>query len=330
MVCAFVAGIFNRDVQQARDVGMTHADSICAVVVTYHPTPMVLRELLSRLQPQVGKVLVVDNTPAGDLKVDTVLAQAIDGIDSIEVTRLGENLGIAAALNVGIESARRQAFDYVLLSDQDSRPDQAMVRSLITVYDELVNQGILVGCTCPAFVDLVAGQSVPFQIQEPGRFFYSSCPAEQAIPWVEVLTAITSGSLVPMNAIDAVGGMREDLFIDNVDTEWCHRARAAGFRLFGVGNARLEHRLGEGSFRVWYMRWRWFNDCSPPRMYYRVRNFLFLCRQSYVPLRWKIRTGWNWIGNVYAYCVYSPQRWQHLRWMAKGVVDAMRGRLGSI
>ena len=300
---------------------MTRADSICAVVVTYRPTPVVLRELLTRLRPQVGKILVVDNTPSSDSKVDTVLAQASDGMNSIEVTRLGENLGIAAALNVGIESARRHHFDYVLLSDQDSRPDQGMVRALTTAHDELVSQGILVGCTCPAFVDLVAGHSVPFQIQEPGRFFYSNCPTEQAIPWVEVLTTITSGSLVPINAIDAVGGMREDLFIDNVDTEWCHRARAGGFRLFGVGSAILEHRLGEGTFRVWYMRWRLFNDCSPHRMYYRVRNFLFLCGQSYVPLRWKIRTGWNWIGNVYAYCVYSPRvgntcaGWRKALWM---------------
>jgi rhamnosyltransferase len=124
--------------------------------------------------------------------------------------------------------------------------------------------------------------------------------------------------------------MREDLFIDHVDTEWCHRARAADLHLFGVGNARLEHRLGEGSFRVWYMRWRRFNDCSPQRMYYRVRNFLFLCGQSYVPFRWKIRASWNWIGNVYAYGMCSPQRWQHLRWMTKGALDALRGRLGHV
>lgn len=309
---------------------MAGADAICAIVVTYHPQPTVLRELLLRLRPQVGKVLIVDNTPASDANADEVLASAIANIDALDVVRLGKNLGIATALNAGIEHARAQSFDFVLLSDQDSHPDPAMVATLMAAYEALTDQGVRVGCTCPAFIDLVTGQSVPFQVQEPGRVFYSNCPAERAEPWAEILTAITSGSLVPMHAIDSVGGMRDDMFIDNVDTEWCHRARAKGWRLFGVGDARLEHRLGEGSFRVWYMKWRWFNDCSPPRMYYRVRNFLFLCRQSYVPLRWKIRAGWNWIGNVYAYCVYSPQRFQHLRWMAKGAFDGLRGKVGSL
>lgn len=309
---------------------MSRVQSICAVVVTYHPDPTHLRELLLRLQPQVGKLVIVDNTPSQDPRALSVLSEATSGIASCQVIRLEKNEGIALALNVGIEAARRDGFEFVLLSDQDSRPDTSMVGSLTAVHDELLAQKVPVGCVCPAFVDLVSNQSVPFQVQESNRIFYSSCPAERAVPWVEILTAITSGSLVPLSAIKIAGGMREDLFIDHVDTEWCHRARAAGLKLFGVGHARLEHRLGEGSFEVWYMKWRRFNDCSPPRMYFRIRNFLFLCRQSYVPLRWKVRAGWNWIGNVYAYCVYSPQRWQHLRFMVKGARDAMRGKLGNV
>lgn len=309
---------------------MLRADSICAVVVTYHPDATHLEELLLRLRPQVGKVLIVDNTPAEDPRTAATLVQAMAAVDSVELVLLGRNLGIAAALNIGIEAARKQQFEFVLLSDQDSRPDPAMVRTLMEAHESLSAQGIPVGCACPAFIDLVTHQSVPFQVQEPGRVFYSNCPSERAIPWVEILTAITSGSLVPLRALEVVGGMREDLFIDNVDTEWCHRARAKGLRLFGVGNARLEHRLGEGTFRVWYMKWRWYNDCSPTRMYFRVRNFLFLCGQPYVPMRWKIRAGWNWIGNVYAYCTYSPQRRQHLRYMIKGAFDAFRGKLGNV
>lgn len=309
---------------------MSGVDAICAVVVTYHPDPTHLRELLLRLRPQVGKLLVVDNTPASNQRTEGVLVEAGTGIDAFETIRLGRNLGIAAALNVGIESARKDGFEFVLLSDQDSRPHSAMVSDLLSVHERLAGQGVRIACICPGFFDLVTHQSVPFQIQEPGHLFYSNCPAGRAVPYVEILTAITSGSLVPLRALETVGGMREDLFIDNVDTEWCHRARAKGFHLFGVGNAVLEHRLGEGSFRVWYMRWRWFNDCSPQRMYYRVRNFLFLCGQPYVPLHWKIRAGWNWLGNVYAYCVYSPQRRQHARAMVKGVMDAMRGKLGAL
>ncbi|EQD74077.1 hypothetical protein B1B_02878, partial [mine drainage metagenome] len=46
--------------------------------------------------------------------------------------------------------------------------------------------------------------------------------------------------------------MREDFFIDNVDIEWSHRARAAGFSLFGVGAAVMFHSMGDQALRVWY------------------------------------------------------------------------------
>ena len=55
-------------------------------------------------------------------------------IDSgrLSVARLGENQGIAAALNIGVEEAIRGGARYVLLSDQDSLPDADMVERLIS------------------------------------------------------------------------------------------------------------------------------------------------------------------------------------------------------
>jgi len=66
---------------------------------------------------------------------------------------------------------------------------------------------------------------------------------------------LSSGSLVPLDVIDKVGGMEEELFIDQVDTEWCLRARSMGYRVFGAFGAILEHRLGEAHARAWFDRW---------------------------------------------------------------------------
>jgi GT2 family glycosyltransferase len=60
-----------------------------------------------------------------------------------------------------------------------------------------------------------------------------------------VFFTIASGSLIPAAALRRIGGMREAFFVDYVDFDFAFRLRAAGLRLVGVGDARLEHRLGE-------------------------------------------------------------------------------------
>ena len=159
-------------------------------------------------------------------------------------------------------------------------------------------------------------------------FFTVASQGNKAYPWVEVLTSITSGTLVPATAFRKAGLMLEELFIDDVDAEWGHRARYQGLHLFGTSHAVLHHRLGEGAFKVWYLRWRSFGGYSPLRLYYRFRNFIALCKMRHVPISWKIRAGWYWLGNAYAFIVFSPNKWANARAIATGIWHGLRGRMG--
>ena len=67
--------------------------------------------------------------------------------------------------------------------------------------------------------------------------------------------------------------MEEALFIDQVDTEWCLRARSMGYRVFGACGAILEHRLGEAYYRIWFGRWRQLPRHKPFRYYLRLTQF---------------------------------------------------------
>lgn len=42
---------------------------------------------------------------------------------------------------------------------------------------------------------------------------------------LEVSCVISSGMSVKKKTLDMVGGMKDELFIDYVDTEWCMRAK---------------------------------------------------------------------------------------------------------
>jgi rhamnosyltransferase len=216
-----------------------------AVVVTYLPEAERFQALLASLLAQVDQVLVVDNTPPGRGDAEYVVTAHPAYGEQLRIVRCGENVGIAAALNIGIGAAISENFDYVLLSDQDSLPDQDMAFHLKRVLEELERNGFNPACVMPCYADEVTQQRFGFQVQREGSLFYSVCNANEALPFIEVLSGITSGSLYPVAVFSAVGLMKEEYFIDHVDIEWFHRARARGFRLFGTSSAVLEHRLGE-------------------------------------------------------------------------------------
>lgn len=301
---------------------------VLAVVVAYLPEPIRFGELLGTLLRQVPAVLVVDNSPATHFDAEQVILAMPEHGAALRLVRCGENLGIAAAINVGIDAARVAGYELVLLNDQDSLPADDMVAHLLATFDALKAAGVTVGSVSPAYVDEVTGDWFGFQVMRPGKWFYSVAAAASADPWIEVLTSITSGTLVPIAVLDAVGVMREDYFIDDVDSEWCLRARARGFRLFGTVRAVMRHRLGDDSFALWYLRWRRFSSYRPLRLYYRFRNFVALCGEDHTPLAWKVRASWYWLGNIYAYLLFSPNRLTNARYIARGLYDGFRGRMG--
>jgi rhamnosyltransferase len=186
-----------------------------------------------------------------------------------------------------------------------------------------------VGAVGPTFTDLHTELTYPFQAKLPGGFFYGHKAPTLDEPHVEALTLITSGMLIPADAIRCVGPMREDFFIDHVDIEWCHRARWKGYRLFGTGWASMFQRMGEARLRVWYLRWRYESAYSPLRIYYRLRNFVVLWKLDFVDFRWKLRSTWYWLGTVYAHTFFSKQQnLKYLLFAIKGVWHGLRNRMG--
>jgi rhamnosyltransferase len=269
------------------------SNRVYAVVVAYLPDVGVLRALLDTLLAQTAGVFVVDNTPAADQRVDALCAALPQ--PALHLIRLGENLGIARALNIGIDAALAAGATHVLLSDQDSLPAPDMVAALLAAMDDLQCAGQRVGAVGPTYTDRHTGITFPFQAHIPGKFFYGHRRPDAAHPTVEALTLITSGTLVPAAVLRDVGPMREDFFIDHVDIEWSHRVRAAGYALFGVAAAVMFHSMGDAMLCVWRFGWRQESAYSPVRVYYRIRNFVALCRLPFISWRWKSRNAAYWI-----------------------------------
>jgi len=302
---------------------------VIAVVVAYQPEIATFLPLLEQLGRQVAEVVIVDNSAPTDNRVVECLPESLVERGGFSVIRLGDNFGVGTALNVGIAEALRRRAEFVLLSDQDSLPANDMVDNLCRAHVDLTAQGFKVGVIGPTFTDIHTAKAYPFQVRLPRKFFYGHKVPSEVEPHLEAFSVITSGSLIPAVAIHEVGPMREDLFIDNIDIEWCHRARSMGYVVFGTGWATMYQRLGESPLRVWYLRWRYESEYSPIRSYYRLRNLVALWKLDFIDWRWKVRNTWYGLGVVYTHTFFAKkQNAKHFLMAAKGIWHGLTNRMG--
>ena len=293
---------------------------LVAIIVTYEPEPEALKGLLEAAMPQVDAVVVVDNGSQ-----DAVSQWVSEWTDGVAVCLpLGRNLGIAAAQNEGITWAKARGASYVVFFDQDSRPSPDMVRRLLDASIAKANQGCLVAAVGPRYVDSRQHNPPPF-IRIRGLSLQRLDCAHEDIVAVDYL--ISSGSLIPMATLDAVGGMAEPFFIDYVDIEWGLRARRLGFESFGVCNATMEHTLGEDPVLFFGRR---IPVHSPVRHYYHFRNAVYMYRWTQLPRNWKIVDGRRLALKFFFYSLITKPRTKHFFYMAKGIWDGLCGHMGKL
>lgn len=287
---------------------------MAAVVVWHHANSATLTRQLAAVAPQVDTVVAVDNSPA---------SSRIGERDDLVVLAQPENIGLAAAQNLGIAWAKAHGHTHVLLLDQDSVPEPGMVDSLLAALAGLAPQRpAAVG---PVFRDPREHRDAPFVRVGFPMSKKVWCSVDRAP--VECDFLISSGALIPLAVLDHVGLMDDALFIDNVDLEWSFRARARGYRLFGVCTAAMEHHLGDARTPILGGRVDVVTH-SPVRLYFIMRNRITLYRLPHTPRVWIAQDVPRVLIKFVLFAVCVGPRLRNVRYMLRGLADGVRGRLG--
>lgn len=306
---------------------MNKHPKVVAIVVTYYPSLEAMTALISATAQQVSELVVVDNTPFPSTDLGNELLQ----YPQVHHIAQNDNMGIAYAHNVGIEWAHQQGADYVLLLDQDSVPASDMVEKLLETHignHSLQNPIAAVG---PAYEDLRTGVRSYFMVSRFG-FPFRYQPEKKIAPnnIVKVSFLISSGSLISMASLLAIGGKRSNYFIDHVDTEWCFRARAKGYQLLGEHGAMMAHALGDKVKRIWFIYMRNVAYHSPLRDYYMFRNTILMLRDVNLSVIWKFFLLGR-LGQFACYfLIFSPSRRERLCYVLLGIrhgLNRIDGRL---
>jgi rhamnosyltransferase len=282
---------------------------VCAIVVTFYPDAE-FPARLRRISPQVGAVVIVDNGPG-----DTALAM-LDELalhSFVSLVRNGQNLGVARALNIGVERAASLGFTWTLLLDQDTVVAADMVETLSSIYSSFPDGERLA----------IIGSGFTDRSLEVSRG-----PVDDR--WEEPWSVITSGSLLPLPAYTEIGPFREEFFVDYVDVDYCLRARRKDYRVIKSRKTLMSHAIGSPSLHQFLWIKKWTKNHSPDRRYYIARNDTVLLREhgNYACGLWAIKSLFRCVRASRRVFFYEDAKADKILAIAQGWRDGVRGILG--
>ena len=220
---------------------------LAAVVVFYKPSEDNINNI-NAYKDIVDKVYVVDNTD------DDIIRIKED--KKIEYIKLNENKGIAYALNCGAKKAIEDKYNWLLTMDQDSKITKDNVKDMIAYLEEHKD-------------DKKIGLISPYQDIQMGE----KIPDNESNDMIEMMT---SGNIINLDAYQKIGGFKDWLFIDCVDTDYCMNLHKNGYQVLRLNHIVMEHHLGDRTFPKLFGK---VYDCSnhnAMRRYYQIRNNLYI------------------------------------------------------
>ncbi|WP_158749468.1 glycosyltransferase family 2 protein [Acidobacterium sp. S8] len=286
-------------------------NDVCALFITYRPEADVLGNI-AKVRPQVQGLVVVDNGSSESARAPFhVASQKLD----FTLIENGRNLGIAAALNIGVRWAQSQGYRWIVLFDQDSTITDGFIGAMLREYQSHPHSDCLAIVT-PKHIDQTNGE------WRAPAFAVDGTP----------LVAITSGSLMPLNIFEKCGEFEEDLIIDRVDDEYCLRARSLGFTIalceqailhHAVGAPRTHHAYGIASFRA--------SHHNAKRRYYITRNRLVMVKRY-----WKQHPQWCYsalvamLKDTAKVVLAEEDSFTKVINILRGTLHAITGRMGKV
>lgn len=247
---------------------------VVAGIVTYNPDIERLTENIRAIIEQIENIVIVDNGSENLEEIKSCCEKNCNS-ECIHILALGENKGIAYALNRIVEQSMEIGGEWTLTLDQDSViPGNMMDEYMKYLNSEQYHSKVAM--LVPKIWDRVMQTDISDQ-------------KDVEDDYVQVETAITSGTLMENSIWKQLGGFTEELFIDYVDFDYCMKVKLSNYSIIKVNSVKLLHELGNATevklfeFLVKFTRkntslnklftmFRYTSNHSAERLYYVTRN----------------------------------------------------------
>jgi len=196
---------------------------------------------LHQLEYESADILVVDNN-----SIDGTPTTIQSLFPDIILIQTGANLGFAAGNNVGLRFALDHGYDYAFLLNNDTEVAPKMLKELLAVAETDDTIG-MVGPTIYYYEQperiWSAGGSIDWNHGTSRMRRLDQIDSYQHRDPEEVDFISGCALLCKRSVIEHNGLLDERFFMYYEETEWCVRAKRAGFRIVHVPHAYILHKI---------------------------------------------------------------------------------------
>jgi hypothetical protein len=257
------------------------------------------------------RILVLDNA-SRDGSVQAIR----EAYPEVEIISLEANLGYAGNNNVGIREAVAHGADWILVLNEDTLLAEDCLAELVSFGEANPRAGVLGPLVYhfdePGVIQSAGGSlsrswdSIHIGQNEPDRGQYAQ---PRPVDWVSGCAI-----LVRRGVIDQVGMLDERFFYYWEETEWCLRARRAGWQVWHVPQAKLWHKGVQRNYSP-----------SPNVTYYNARNRLLMLGKHHAPLGVRLSA---WYQSLRTLASWSLRpKWREMRPHRDALWQGMRDYL---
>lgn len=275
--------------------------NIAAVIVFYNPSDNNIKHIKT-YKKIIDKFYIIDNSD------DEIVRIKSDS--KIKYIKYKENKGIAYALNDAATRAYEDGYKWLLTLDQDSLITKENIEGML---EYLIKHQ----------KDKKIGLVSPYQ--DVGM--NDMPPKKEAEDIIEIMT---SGNIINLEVYKKIGGFKDWLFIDCVDTDYCMNLHKNGYKVIRLNRIVMKHNLGDRTFHKLFGKIYDCSNHSPIRRYYIIRNNLYI-RDMYNDLFPEYCEKLIRIqkGQIKRIIVFEKNKLQKLKMSLKGYRDYKKGIKGK-
>lgn len=212
------------------------------------------------------EIIVADNG-SSDGSLETIRQKHTD----VTLIDNKANLGFAGGNNTAMEYALQSDFDFILLANNDTTVNGDYLEKLVSAYKQLP-EGSILGSQIRFYdnPDLIwhfgaKWNNKKYRLEKIGQ-------GDKGEKWdavLEVDQIVGCAMFIPKNTLLDVGLLEAKYFLNYEETDWCFRAKKAGFRFFSIPDAIMLHKISRSftsqSHNTYF--------CSRNRLLWLSRNF---------------------------------------------------------
>jgi hypothetical protein len=236
---------------------------VAVVIVTYKCATLTIESLQSVAAERLAatfkiRAVVVDNA-SGDAPAVAAAIERCNWHPWVKLILAPRNGGFAYGNNLGIASACRNGRpSYVYLLNPDAQVRPGGIRSLVQFLEAHRDAGIAGssfengdGSEWPIafrFPTLCSEFLHGMELSSLMRLFKRWVVPQQMTGFPQPIDWICGASmLIRASVIEEIGGMDENYFLYYEETDFCYRARKAGFATWYVPESRVMHIMGQST-----------------------------------------------------------------------------------